>query len=448
MPVREGRLLPEDRDSELALLGSMMMDRTVIDDVRPIVPDAAAFATPQHGLIFDALLGVHDAGLPMDLLAVTNELLKREQLAEIGGQDYLIQLSESFADWSNAKYYARQVRRTHQKRRLIGLGVEIQNLGYQASREPDDVLALMAQRMDVIERQGNDDRDSIGESDLLRGMANPSNNQALRVPVCIGALGERLDGGLDAGTLTVIGGRPSTGKTSLGLGLAHHCIESSDGYPALFVSAEMSRNQVAQRLLSMRSGLEVSRIRSGNVDDDQFNRERNKAALSADASVQAGRGLYILDGVTDVRAICSHIKRNARRNRIGLAVLDYLGLFDLRGKFDRHDLKLAAMTRAFKEVATACEMAVVLLVQLSRASEKEKRRPTLGDLRDSGSIEADADNVVLIHKTGVEQNGFCDTLLIVAKQRQGQTGDAPVWYRRATMTYESKFLGPMERCGS
>lgn len=448
MPAREGRLLPEDRDSEMALLGSMMMDRDVIDDIRPIIPDAGAFAIPQHGIIFDALLGVHDAGLPMDLLAVTNELRKREQLAEIGGQDYLIRLSESFADWSNAEYYARQVRRAHQKRRLIGLGVEVQNLGYEEFREPDDILALIAQRTDVIERQGNDDRDSIGESDLLRSMTNPSNNQRRRVPVCIGALGERLDGGLDAGTLTVIGGRPSTGKTSLGLGLAHHCVESSDGCPALFVSAEMTRDQVAQRLLSMRSGLEVSRIRSGFVDDDQFIRERNKAALSADASAQAGRGLYVLDGVTDVRAICSHIKRNARRHRIGLAVVDYLGLLDLCGKFDRHDLKLAEMTRAFKAVAAACDMAVVLLVQLSRASEKEKRRPTLGDLRDSGSIEADADVVVLIHKTGDGQDGLCDTTLIVAKQRMGQTGDAPVWYRKVTMTYEAKFFGPMERTGS
>ena len=364
MPARDGRQMPQDLDAEMALLGSMMMDRTVIDDVRPIVPDAEAFAVPQHSIIFDALLAVHDAGLPMDLLAVTNELGKREQLAEAGGQECLIRLSESFADWSNAEFYAREVRRTHQKRRLIGLGNEVQNLGYEAFREPDDILAIIAQRMDVIERQGNGDRDAVGESDLLRNMPNPSNSQGRRVPVCIGKLGERLDGGLDGGTLTVVGGRPSTGKTSLGLGLAHHCVESSDGCPALFVSAEMTRDQVAQRLLAMRSGLDVSRIRSGNVDDDTFVRERNKAALSADASAQAGRGLYILDGVTDVRAICSHIKRNARRNRIGLAVLDYLGLFDLRGKFDRHDLKLAAMTRAFKDVATGCDMAVVLLVQL------------------------------------------------------------------------------------
>lgn len=99
-------------------------------------------------------------------------------------------------------------------------------------------------------------------------------------------------------------------------------------------------------------------------------------------------------------------------------------------------------------MATACDLAVVLLVQLSRASEREKRRPTLADLRDSGSIEQDADNVVLIHKTGDGQDGLCDTTLIVAKQRQGQTGDAPVWYRKVTMTYEAKFLGPMERTGS
>lgn len=440
MPARDDRQIPQDLDSEMALLGSMMMAGDVIDDIRTIVPDAGAFAVPQHQIIFDALLAVHDGGRPMDLLIVMDELRKREQLVEIGGQDYLIQLSESFADWSNGEYYARQVRSTYQKRRLIGLGIEVQNLGYEVAREPDDVLAIIAQRIDVIERQGNDDRDSIGESDLLRSMTNPSNNQRRCVPVCIGALGERLDGGLDAGTLTVIGGRPSTGKTSLGLGLAHHCVESSDGCPALFVSAEMTRDQVAQRLLSMRSGLHVSRIRSGFVDDDQFVRERNKAALGADESAQAGRGLYILDGVTDVRAICSHIKRNARRNRIGLAIVDYLGLLDLRGKFDRYDLKLAAMTRAFKDVATVCDMAVVLLVQLSRASEKEKRRPTLGDLRDSGSIEADADNVILIHKTGDGHDGLCDTTLIVAKQRMGQTGDAPVWYRKVTMTYESKFL--------
>lgn len=434
MPAPDVQAMPQDTDAEMALLGSMMVERSVVDGVRPIV-SREAFATPQHALIFDALLAVFDRGDPMDLLALIGELRSRRQLEEIGGQEYLIQLAESFCDWANAEFYARQVRTAYQRRRLLALGIELQKQAGDPMQEPEAFIGHVADLLEQIEAQGRSDRDAVAEAELLRAMSNPAEDEADRVPVALGSLGDLLDGGLDRATLTVVGGRPSTGKTSLGLGLALHAATSPEGCRVLFVSAEMSCEQVAQRLVSMRSGLEVHRVRSGDVDDARFNSARNEAALDAEASVNAGRGLYVLEGVTDVRAIVSHVRRWVRKENVGLVVVDYLGRLDIAGRFDRHDLRLAAMTKAFKDCAVQARVAMVLLVQLSRAHEKESRRPTLADLRDSGAIEADADNAILIWRGNYEHDGLCDTTLILAKQRQGRTGDCPVWYRQGTMTY-------------
>ena len=206
----------------------------------------------------------------------------------------------------------------------------------------------------------------------------------------------------------------------------------------MFVSVEMSVAQIGLRLLSMRSGMSVRAIRAGEIEDAEFRTKRNKAALTA----ESGHMIHVLDGVTDVRAIASYAKRYVRKHSVRLVVVDYLGLCSIAGRFDRHDLKIAAMSALFKGLARDTGAAVVLLSQLSRASDKENRRPKLSDLRDSGSLEQDADVVVLIHRGKDEPGPVADTTLIVAKQRQGSTGDALVCYRKATMSYEARHIGP------
>ncbi|UCE62053.1 MAG: DnaB-like helicase C-terminal domain-containing protein, partial [Phycisphaerales bacterium] len=317
----------------------------------------------------------------------------------------------------------------------------VERVDYDGRRltEPDDIITAMESGIDAIREGGEGDRDSQCEADLLRSMENPHELRRDKVPVTLGQLGFLLDGGLDPSSLTIIGARPSCGKTSLGLGLCLHASRASDGCASLFASIEMSAQQIGLRLLSMRSGVSIGNIRRGVIDEDAFRVERNKAALAA----QNGQPVYILDGCSDVRAIIAHAKRHIRHRDVRLTVVDYLGLCSMPGDFDRHDLRVGAMSKAFKELAVQSGTSVIVLSQLSRASASGNRRPGLSDLRDSGNIEQDADNVILIHRENDRHDDLFGTTLIVAKQRQGDTGDAQVWYRRSTMSYEARHVEPI-----
>ncbi len=434
------RLPPQDLDAEMALLGAMLVDRETIGEALEILgrQGSNAFYRPDHRKLFEALVGMYDKGDPIDLLTMAAELRQRDSLEEIGGQDYMVQLAESCADWANAEYYARIVRRAWQKREIIRQSHKATEAAYDEATDPGELAAECADLFERIDQASHVDREAQPESQILRDLENPRNTADRVVPIGIGNLGRLLDGGLEKGTLTVCGARPSCGKTSLALGLCLHASLATDGCPSLFVSLEMTPEQIGQRFMSMRSGLPVRRIRSGDVGDSEFIPARNRAALEA----EGGRSIFVLNGVNDGRAIAAHARRHVRKDGIALVVVDYLGLCDLSGKFDRYDLKLGEIAATFKRLALDTRVAVVLLEQLSRECEKQNRRPRISDLRDSGKIEAHADNIILIKKGGDTNDLICDTLFIVGKQRQGDTGDTLVSYDKRTMMYVAKYYGP------
>lgn len=447
---------PQDLESERALLGGLFTAHRYgdlvdvnIDEIRSIV-GPEAFYLPDHVSVFRAIVAAHDAGEPIDQRGIIPRL-EADSLSTTNWAELIHELT-IVGEPANSGFYARQVRSCWCKREVIQAASEAIEQAYSPLTGPDEVIATLTKRLDQVEQAGLGDREPRAEPELLRSIENPRNATGDKVPVAIGWLGRILDGGLERGTLTVVGARPSCGKTSLGLGLCVHASRATDGCPSMFISVEMSVEQVGLRLLSMRSGMPVRAIRAGEIEDAHFHTERNKAALVA----ENGHPIYLLDGITDVRAIASYAKRYVRKHGVKLVVVDYLGLCSLTGRFDRHDLKIGAMSALFKGLARDTEAAVVLLSQLSRASDKENRRPKLSDLRDSGSLEQDADVVVLIHR-GKDESGtgarepkkpkpepepLADTTLIVAKQRQGSTGDALVCYRKATMSYEARHVGP------
>lgn len=443
MPLSDSRLPPQDLDAEMALLGAMLMSSTRddlhwdLDEIRAIVRPEA-FYMPDHAKIARCVYEAHQAGEPIDLLSIGPRLNALGRCEAGDWTKFTVELAESFADLASAPFYARAVRAAWLKRELIRRLLKAVNEAYGPLADGNEIIGSLVDDLNKLDELSTGDREPKRESELLRGMANPRDVEDGRIPVAIGQLGYQLDGGLELGSLSVIGARPSCGKTSLGLGLCVHASRAADGRPSMFASCEMSWNQIAQRLLAMRSGLSVRRIRSGDVEDSEFEPARNKAVLDA----SQGCPVFVLDGVRDVRAIAAQIRKEVRRNDVALATVDYLQLCHIEGKFERHDLKIGAMTGLFKSLALDLNIAVVLLSQLSRASAAESRRPRLSDLRDSGNIEQDADNIILIHKDENATGEVCDTTLIVAKQRQGDTGDAYVVYRKPTMSYHAKHVGP------
>lgn len=439
---RIDELPPHDLESEAALLGGLLtaheygdLANCDVDEIRAIV-SPGAFYLPDHVRLFGEICRAHEAGDPTDARAILARLQVDDDKTDWRA---LIDRLCDQAEAANGPFYARKVRECFQRREVIRLTNQTRERAFNITEPLDDTLASLAQGLDSIEQASCADREPATEADLLRGMVNPRAEPDNRVPVTLGNLGRILDGGFERGSETVVGARPSCGKTSLGLGLCVHAAGATGGCPTLFVSAEMGEKQILHRLLAMRSGLPVRRIRSGEIHDEEFNPARNKAAIEADA----GETIYILDGVRDVRAIAAIIRRYARRNRIGMAVVDYIGLLNMPGDYERHDLKIGAITALFKALAADTNTCVVLLAQLNRSADRENRPPKLSDLKDSGCIEADADVVLLLHKKDDHHQRICPSDIIVAKQRQGDTGVARVEYDKQRMCYQAGITKPV-----
>lgn len=405
MPIE--RLPPQDLDAEKALLGSMLMSSSrmdldwTIDDIVAIVPPAAFFVT-EHILVYAAICDAHGAGLPMDLIMLAPRLQVQSQREGTYWQDYTIELAESFSDVANGPYYARIVREKWRLRCIMGAAHRAVSACYELDADATDVGEALRRQLDATEAATAADREAVRVSDIMRDVDATSDAEI--VPIAPGDLAYRLGGGLQPGTLTVIGARPSCGKTSMGL---QWCISAEEaGHSAILLSAEMSNQQIGQRLRMM-----------------------DTHARSAD--------FYVIDGIRDCTTIAGYIRTYAKRHGCKLAVVDYLGLLDIRGKYDRNDLRIGAITKMLKAVAMDTGTAVVLLCQLNRAADHENRRPRLSDLRDSGLIEADADVVVLLHKSQIEAD-VVPSDAIVAKNRQGQTGEVTLEYDRRRFVYQNK----------
>lgn len=437
----------DDLDSEMSLLGAILNRSSVrddwdIEDVAAIVP-VEAFYRPQYQSLYRIILETHRAGKPIEWLVIAPKIKAVHEGADWDAE--LVLLSESYADTVQARFYAARVRDAYMRRRIIQICTDgIERVG-EIDSEPDAVCNWIATEVDRVESLAVTDKESLTERMMIEATPNPNTHSTIRVPVGIGRLGDLLGGGLEDGSLTVIGARPSRGKTSLGLGLCLHAVNANDGCSCVFVSAEMGQRQLSHRLIGMRTRLSISRIRSGDLGEREFERARDSAIGMVDREIEGGRQIHIIDGVMDVGQIKSLVRREVRQNAIGMCCIDYLGRLNIRGDFKRHDLMIGQIAKEFKTLAVESNIAVVLLCQLSRAQVKEgNRRPNLGDLRDSGLIECESDQVILIHVPGdkVDVQGVSETTLIIAKMRQGEIGDARVLYHKATMSYEGMYYGP------
>ena len=391
---RAARVPPHDLQAEESLLGAMLLSR---DAIASAVESCRTddFYRPAHGHIFEAICSLYAQGEPADPVTVSDELKRADLLEAAGGTGNLIGLQANTPAIANAARYARIVQEHALLRRLISVAGEIAEMGYSL---PDDVTAAMdraeAMVFEVAERRVTDSLKPLRELlavslDHLEALYNRG-DAITGIPTGFTDLDERLSG-LQQSALVIVGARPSMGKTSFALGLASHAaIERR--LPVLFFSLEMSHLELTQRLLCSEARVDSSRMRNGKLHESDWPKVVNAIGKLGEAP------LFIDDNANlTVMEIRAKARRLKSREGLGLIVVDYLQLMSGHGPAENRQVEVSEISRGLKILARELSVPVVALSQLSRNLEaRADKRPVLADLRESGSLEQDAD-VVLFH---------------------------------------------------
>ena len=419
----------------MSLLGSMLLERDCIGLVLQIIPrdESHRFYRPDHRLLFETLLDLWDANKPIDIVVLEDELRRRGQLEEIGGREYLIDLANSVASTANSEHYARIVRDKGLLRDLIQCASDILQAAYDQQEPAGNVLddaekKLFAVAEQRISRQALPIRDCIDETMAL--LEATGAGSLTGVPTGFTELDAKL-GGLQYGDLVVIAARPSMGKTALGLTMLEY-VGIVESMPAAFFSLEMSKQQIAQRMLCSHAQVDMHKLRHGKLSDQEVTKLKTVAANMRNYPV------FIDDtpgmSVMELRAKARRLKM---LHDIKVVFVDYLQLmYDRAAGKESRQQEISAISRGLKALGRELAIPIVALAQLNRqVEERTGNRPRMSDLRESGAIEQDADVVILLHreeyywdkkKRSEASEQFAKIQgkaeLIVDKQRNGPTG--------------------------
>ena len=383
------RTMPHDDVAEQSVLGGMLLSKDAIADVVESLR-ASDFYKPAHETIYEAILSLYGHGSPADAITVADELKKRGELTRVGGAAYLHTLIASVPTAANAQYYAEIVKEHAIMRRLIEAGTKIAQLGY-ANETEVDALVDQAQAEIYAVTDGNAKEDYVSFSEALEATMREIDANSNRpdgvygVPTDFIELDE-LTGGLHGGQMIVIAARPGVGKSTLALDIArsaaiHHHMAT------VFFSLEMSRTELAMRILSAEGKISMGRLKKGDLDTEGWT---NLATLQGRID---SAPLFIDDSpnmtLMEIRAKCRRLKQ---RNDLKLVVLDYLQLMSSGKKVESRQQEVSEFSRSLKLLAKELDVPVIALSQLNRGSEQRTdKRPMVSDLRESGSIEQDAD---------------------------------------------------------
>lgn len=416
------RLPPHNIEAEQSVLGSLLIDRDAIIKVASYVR-ADDFYISANGVIYQAILDLYNRREPTDFVTLSDELERRSALDDIGGLGYLSSLLNTVPTAVHVEYYGRIVERTSTLRRLIDAGTRIVGIGYQDAVETEDALDSAEQTLFTVS-QKRQTKDFQSISDVLDRFFDQLDylqqhrGEVVGVPSGFSDL-DQLTGGLQRSDLIIVAARPSMGKTAFSLGLAYGAAVQHDKTVGVF-SLEMSAEQLVQRLLATETGVDSHRLRLGMIDDNEWDRISRAFGRLAEANV------FIDDSanasVMDVR---SKARRLQAENGLDLVIVDYLQLMSGR-RSDNRVNEVSEITRGLKSLARELNVPVIALSQLSRAVEtRADHRPMLSDLRESGSIEQDADIVMFIYRDekydeNSEKKGIAE--IIVAKHRNGPVG--------------------------
>ena len=434
---RAGRVPPHNADAEASLIGAMLLSRDAIGPAVELL-DGDHFYVPAHGYIFDAIASLYGSGEPADPVTVAEELTRSGLLDQVGGPQRLLELQMTTPATSNAARYAKIVEEHALLRRLIGVAGEIVELGYS---HPDDVVKTIdeaeSMMFQVAEKRVVDSTKSIRDlldANLDRLEELYERGEAITgLPTGYMDLDELLSG-LQPNALIVVGARPAMGKTAFALGLAAHAAMQAQR-PVLFFSLEMGHLELTQRILCSDAKVDSQRLRTGKLSEDDWPKITRSVGRLAEAPIWIDDNPNLT--VMEIRAKARRLK--SRLGDLGLVVVDYLQLMTGRGGAESRQVEVSEMSRGLKILARELETPIMALSQLSRGLEsRTDKRPMLADLRESGSIEQDADVVAFIYRDEVyntESPDIGTAEIIVAKHRNGPTGTV----RLAFLSHYTRF---------
>jgi replicative DNA helicase len=416
------RVPPSSVEAEESVLGAVLLDSDAANVALEKL-HSEDFYRPAHQAIFDGVLTLFNKNEPVDAVTVAEELRRADMLERVGGLGYLTQLIDAVPTTSNIEHYAAIVEEHALRRRLMRVGGDIGKLATEVDQPISEVLDRAEQSVFAVSEK------RVGEGlaliDPLLGPAieraeelHRSGAEVTGVSTGLRDLDRKL-AGLHPSNLIVIAGRPGMGKSTLALGMAQHIAVHGD--PVAIFTFEMSREEIVSRMLCSQGRIDSQRLRTGRLTEGDFSK------LSNAANVLYKKPIYVDDSagltVTEIRAKCRRLKR---RDGLGLVVVDYLQLMHGSGGENRQQ-EIAIISRSLKSLARELEVPVIGVSQLNRSLEqREDKRPRLGDLRESGAIEQDADIVLFIyrheyyHPEAIETKGIAE--VAIAKHRQGSVG--------------------------
>jgi len=423
---------PHNAEAEASVLGSIIIDGQAIHKVRPILaPDD--FYLQKNSWIYQAILDLQERRDPIDFVTLCDELERREQLEDLGGAAHVTHLINVVPSALHVESYAHQVHQDAVRRRILKAVTRAAQLAYDRDHPLDSAL-------DQIEKTFLHLRGEIAFEDRVRKLNKlireaydtlekaRLNDIPLGIPSGFPDL-DRLLGGFRPSNLVLVGARPSIGKSSLLTSFAANALQHD--IPAVLFSLEMSGHEVAHRLLTMRTGIDVLRLQTGQLRDDEW------APLVEQTGILADLPLWVDDTpqikISDLRA---KVRRLYAEHGVRMVLLDYVQLVRSTRRYNSRYREIGEITSELKGLAKELQIPVIAASQLSRAVEQRAEgRPQLSDLRESGNQEADADVVILIHREN--SNGYEPAELILNKNRHGPTGVAHVYWQPQQVRFVS-----------
>lgn len=423
------RTPPQDLAAEQSVLGAMLLSKDAIGEVTEVLR-GRDFYRLAHELIFDAVMDQYGRGEPVDAITVADNLSRGGHLQQVGGHIYLHELVSAVSVTANATYYAEIVRDKAILRRLVDASMKISQLGYAAQGEVSDIVDAAQQAIyEVAENRTTDDYQPLSELvELTLDEIESLSQHGVMAGVPTGFIDlDQLTNGLHPGQMIIVAARPGMGKSTLGLDFAR-AASIKHNLTSVFFSLEMTKSEIVMRLMSAESSVPLNLIRKGEMDEDHWSRIAAKTAQISRAP------LFIDDSpnltMMEIRAKARRLKQ---KHDLKLIVIDYMQLMTSGKKVESRQLEVSEFSRQIKLLAKELEVPVVALSQLNRGPEaRNDKRPLLSDLRESGSLEQDADVVILLHREDAydrdsPRRGEAD--FIVAKHRNGATTTLPVAFQ-------------------
>jgi len=425
----------------MAVLGSMLIEREACEKALDLLHETDFYLDP-HKRIFRSIFTLFGAGQAIDGVTVSEELRKKSELDGVGGGSYLAELINKVTTAAHVEYYGRLVKEKAILRDLIAVATGVVTACYTQEKDPKQILdEAQGSILKVSERQTlqgvTEMKDLVHEVVEQIERAHHSKQEVTGIPTGLRAF-DKMTTGFQKSDLILIAARPSQGKTAIALNMVAHAVLEKN-LPVLFFSLEMNKHAIMQRFIASEAKVNLKDIRTGYFKRDRWQDLTGAAARFGDAPlfINDNPGMTVMSVRTISRQLMTRLRQE--KKELGMVVIDYLQL--LRGgggRSENRQQEVSEISRGLKQLARELNLPVIALSQLSRASEDKSRldnRPKLSDLRESGSLEQDADVVAMIHREGYYKPND-PTLenkaeIIIAKQRQGPTGSVPVTFLRS-----------------